>query len=943
MPTSIDQLITRASIEGVGSVVADLKKLGDAFDDVGSGGDGEDAFAKLGESANNLGNVLGAVGAAGATALGFLAKAAMDAENRLAAMKTAFGGNEAAAKSAYKWIEKYSNATPFKTSDIQSAATKLKGAGLDYQTWVDIAAKMAASKPGKTVDDAAEAIKDAQMGEMERLKEFDIGTAQLLGYGGTAQAGQANAEANMAALKAFVQGNMGTALADAMDTASGQLSTMLSKLDKAAAGLGKNLLPEMNKAIGKVTELADAFNGLDDRTKQDIVTLLKWGTAGAIVLSGSLKLLAVLSTIRTAMNTGAIAKARNIALEKAETAAVREGAGAQYMKAQAYLAARNAATKAEAQAILARAGIATGPTAAAAGGGLWARGSMLRLGVGAAGLGLLGYGLYQGYQSGRANGGKDLSSATIKNPGFWAGGAMTSIGAMAAVKALFGTSWQTTLVVGVAAAVAYGISTALGRRNSAFSIDNIRGQAEAAMSGTQYTPLSKLYGDMLPLATAALDRLANVVGATTDAFDRLASSGILQGGNQYGQIYTRGTNRFGGMDANIELARDATTIPISQISSLVMQTMRQVPQSQRLGEMERMYRGMATTADKTLGAMLMSTNAIVGMADAVGRQAKAAGRKADPKFSEAAEKALDQLEDSIRGFAAGLTDAARRIQAAKLDQVSDRLSEVGDMLQGIEAGLIPEKLRDSYRARRDDLTRRRADMMRAMGDDVDAAAVERQLGMTRLREAKSDQQDYLDKLREQLTSTMGEYDVGRDFGKLSRSQKAALAGSAPGWFGPAAGALPTAADVLSKFDELIMALENAGKATEADQASLDKIRWQMQQMADREKPKPNIAREILSTGGISGLAEAAISRVVSGGYFGRRQSGVYGPYALSGAQAARVRASVSNENERHFRMDLYVHPDDGAADAIAKDAVAQTIRALPRAFRGAGMTAQMQP
>jgi hypothetical protein len=42
-------------------------------------------------------------------------------------------------------------------------------------------------------------------------------------------------------------------------------------------------------------------------------------------------------------------------------------------------------------------------------------------------------------------------------------------------------------------------------------------------------------------------------------------------------------------------------------------------------------------------------------------------------------------------------------------------------------------------------------------------------------------------------------------------------------------------------------------------------------------------------------------------------------------------------------MDLYVHPDNGAADAIAQDAVSRTIRLLPKAFRGAGMNAQMQP
>jgi hypothetical protein len=290
-----------------------------------------------------------------------------------------------------------------------------------------------------------------------------------------------------------------------------------------------------------------------------------------------------------------------------------------------------------------------------------------------------------------------------------------------------------------------------------------------------------------------------------------------------------------------------------------------------------------------------------------------------------------------------MADAAQKIRQARIDQFGDQLKSVGNMLQGIEAGIIPERLRESYRARRDTLVGQIAAEQRAMGNDQDAARTEEQMGLARLREAKADQQDRLDTLREQLTSTLGEYDLGKDFGKLQRGQQSAMAGAAPGWFGQGASPLATTQEVLSKFDELIAALENSGNEQEADRAAMDKVRWQMGQLADREKAKPNIAREILSTGGIGGLAEAEISRVVSGGYFGRRQSGVYGPYALSGAAAARVRATVSNENERHFRMDLYVHPDNGAADAIAQDAVSRTIRLLPKAFRGAGMTAQMQP
>lgn len=950
MAINIDQLVTRASIEGVGSVVADLKKLGDAFDNVGSGGDGgQDAIAKLGESASNLGNVVGAAGAAGATALGFLAKAAMDAESRLAAMKTAFGGNETAAKAAYKWIEKYSNLTPFKTSDLQGAATKLQGAGLDYKKWVDIAAKMAAANPGKTVDDAAEAIKDAQMGEMERLKEFNLGAKQLADYGGSGQGGAGNAEANMEALKAFVQSNWGTALSDAMGTASGQISTMLSKLEKGAADLGKSLLPELNRTISGITNLADAFNGLDDQTKADIVTLLKWGTVGAIVLSGGLKLAAAISTIRTAMIAATLAKTRSVVAEQAEAAAVTKTACAYGAKTQA-MAASRAAWMAQGGMMPAAAG-----GAAVAGGGMWAKGSLLRLGVGAAGLGLMGYGLYQGYQGGKATANQSLADATLKNAGFWGGAGMTSAGAMIAAKALFGTDLKTTLIIGVAAGIVYGFSRVAGRFNANYSPQGIKDTIEAAVTGGR--PRSRMDETVLDAMQKALDRWAQVPDTLMKAFD-LASSGSYQFMTKFGEGIRRQWdevpqdvraanpqmfNPFAPGQADI-LGLLAATKDQQLFGAALHKLAGSSTQSSQLANMQRQYDVAMEQGQRAVKAMAVQASTIVGMA-AMDWQMTASGaqKKSPVKYAEAAQAAMDTLDKATREFANGMADAAQKIRQARIDQLDDQLQSVGNMLQGIEAGIIPERLRDSYRARRDELASQRIAQQRAMGNDVDAARAEEQMGLTRLREAKADQQDRLDALREQLTDTMGQFDIGKDFKKLDRGQQSAMAGAAPGWFGQEAAALPSAQDVLSAFDRLADALEAAGKSTDADRVSRDKVRWQMGQMADREKAKPNIAREILSTGGIGGLAEAEISRVVSGGYFGRRQSGVYGPYALSGAAAARVRATVSNENERHFRMDLYVHPDNGAADAIAQDAVSRTIRLLPKAFRGAGMNAQMQP
>jgi len=58
-----------------------------------------------------------------------------------------------------------------------------------------------------------------------------------------------------------------------------------------------------------------------------------------------------------------------------------------------------------------------------------------------------------------------------------------------------------------------------------------------------------------------------------------------------------------------------------------------------------------------------------------------------------------------------------------------------------------------------------------------------------------------------------------------------------------------------------------------------------------KKWEPHIAREIIATGGLSGLVELAISRKVAGAVNAIGKAGLTGPYTLSGPAAERVRAN----------------------------------------------------
>lgn len=71
------------------------------------------------------------------------------------------------------WAQKFAADTPFEIPQVVEATTKLSAYGLEAQKVLGITGDMAAVM-GKGLDQAVEAIADAQTGEVERLKEFGI-------------------------------------------------------------------------------------------------------------------------------------------------------------------------------------------------------------------------------------------------------------------------------------------------------------------------------------------------------------------------------------------------------------------------------------------------------------------------------------------------------------------------------------------------------------------------------------------------------------------------------------------------------------------------------------------------------------------------------------------------------------------------------------------------
>lgn len=68
----------------------------------------------------------------------------------------------------FKWAVDFANKTPYETDEIVEATVKLTSYGVEAKKTLPLIGDMA-SVMGKSVDQAVEAIADAQTGELERL------------------------------------------------------------------------------------------------------------------------------------------------------------------------------------------------------------------------------------------------------------------------------------------------------------------------------------------------------------------------------------------------------------------------------------------------------------------------------------------------------------------------------------------------------------------------------------------------------------------------------------------------------------------------------------------------------------------------------------------------------------------------------------------------------
>jgi hypothetical protein len=107
---------------------------------------------------------------------------AMNFEGYEVAMTHWLDGNQKQADDLIKWMGQFADTTPFSSAELFPALSRGIGVAsgdIDQaQQLLEIASNMAALTPGATVSDAMEALADAQMGEFERMKSFNMKITQ---------------------------------------------------------------------------------------------------------------------------------------------------------------------------------------------------------------------------------------------------------------------------------------------------------------------------------------------------------------------------------------------------------------------------------------------------------------------------------------------------------------------------------------------------------------------------------------------------------------------------------------------------------------------------------------------------------------------------------------------------------------------------------------------
>lgn len=219
---------------------------------------------------------------AGAFALKTGLSEAMDLEGFRVQLETATKDTKKAGE-IMKWAVDLANKTPFEAAPLVEGASKLEMMGISAQKYLPLIGDMAAAT-NKPVDQAVEAMIDAQTGELERLKEFGITKAQIAKKAGEMFKNQEiiNNKGQIVNQKKFNEALVAI-MTDRYKGGMDKLSNTTKGLWSTVTGVTKSALANIvgMQSDGTIKQ-GSLLDKLKEKVKQIASTLEKWQQNGTI-------------------------------------------------------------------------------------------------------------------------------------------------------------------------------------------------------------------------------------------------------------------------------------------------------------------------------------------------------------------------------------------------------------------------------------------------------------------------------------------------------------------------------------------------------------------------------------------------------------------------------------------------------------------------------------
>lgn len=246
------------SREAAGVVDNEMDKIVDDMKRVEREGQGMTAvFGKIKGSLAGL-----AAGFGLSQAAGYIVRTSIEFE-RLRSVLLTLEGSQDLANARFEQLKQFAKETPFELQQVVTAFTRLKGTGLDPSNEALKAYGNTAAASGKSLIQFVEAVTDATVGEMERLKEFNIKAKQSgdqvsFTFGGVTKTVQNNAQEIEKALQEISNENFGDAMENQMKTLGGSVSNLADNMATFADEVGKGGLSEaLNSVAADILEASE--------------------------------------------------------------------------------------------------------------------------------------------------------------------------------------------------------------------------------------------------------------------------------------------------------------------------------------------------------------------------------------------------------------------------------------------------------------------------------------------------------------------------------------------------------------------------------------------------------------------------------------------------------------------------------------------------------------